>query len=261
MAIDFAAMLLDELDGYSSTEAEDVNPNRALQPECDLKALSMPTLLPIDVKINLPIDWVIRNKIARSKLDSIWLIQNAMSEEGERNLSTAIQSEGLKDKWISLHGRKLQEWGGTTDEKSGDIKVSNLPEWLVPVADTFNRQSLWGGEPCNHILINRYTEDTGIMAHTDGPKYHPLSVIVSLLQPAVMIFKARRGFAGVSAPVEVFMPPRSVLIFADSAYETHTHEIPEGNNIPITKMCCNDSPGTCTRTGPRLSLTIRRVLT
>ena len=259
MAIDFAAMLLEELDDCdnSSTNEEEVSNKIVVDRELNL---TMPTLTGRDVELSVPADWVVSKRIAATKLDSIWLIDNVMSRDGEEKLSEAILTNGLKDKWISLHNRCLQEWGGSTNETTGDIKITNLPDWLQWLANFFSDFHLWGDQPCNHILINKYTTSTGIMAHTDGPKYHPLSVIVSLLEPALMIFTPRRGYEGISEPLEILIPPRSILIFTGSAYETHTHEIPDGIAVPITGNCCNASPGICSRSGPRISLTIRRVL-
>ena len=81
-----------------------------------------------------------------------------------------------------------------------------LRRWLASVVERACSVADFGGQPANHVLINRYRpgarhatncrpalhadfyEGEGILPHEDGPLYHPCACIVSLQSPALMTF-------------------------------------------------------------------------
>ena len=69
-----------------------------------------------------------------------------------------------------------------------------LCRWLVPLLQRLARdtQAFGPGEEPNHVLLNAYMPGQGIMAHQDGPLYHPGACIVSLSSPTVLHF-TRKG--------------------------------------------------------------------
>ena len=69
-----------------------------------------------------------------------------------------------------------------------------LCRWLVPLLQRLARdtQAFGPGEEPNHVLLNAYMPGQGIMAHQDGPLYHPGACILSLSSPTVMHF-TRKG--------------------------------------------------------------------
>ncbi|RZC83328.1 hypothetical protein C5167_046116 [Papaver somniferum] len=106
--------------------------------------------------------------------------------------------------------------------------------------------------PINHVLINEYLPDQGIMPHQDGPAYFPVVAIISLGSPAVMNFtphsrlmessrSGRYAADGDSSSNEVgsenetdiclpnhqhssiLLMPCSLLIFKDEAYSGVVH--------------------------------------
>ncbi|KAG8633614.1 hypothetical protein MANES_18G121700v8 [Manihot esculenta] len=106
----------------------------------------------------------------------------------------------------------------------------------------------------NHVLINEYLPDQGIMPHQDGPAYFPVVAILSLGSPVVMDFiphsrlrtctdtwdnndvKSEGSGEEPSEietdkrmdnhhPFSVLLMPRSLLIFKDNAYSDYLHGI------------------------------------
>ena len=69
-----------------------------------------------------------------------------------------------------------------------------LCRWLVPLLQRLARdtEAFGPGKEPNHVLLNAYMPGQGIMAHQDGPLYHPGACIVSLSSPTVMHF-TRKG--------------------------------------------------------------------
>ena len=116
------------------------------------------------------------------------------------------------------------------------------------------------------------------MPHQDGPLYHPAVAIVSLGADAVMQFTphARLLEGGGKAPcVRVFLPRRSLLLFAEEAYTDYLHgiaaqpadDLRSEGEAPGTGVCNPPGAGdgvpdaaAVPRSGTRVSLTCRSVL-
>ncbi|XP_020517587.1 alpha-ketoglutarate-dependent dioxygenase alkB homolog 6 isoform X7 [Amborella trichopoda] len=127
-------------------------------------------------------------------------------------------------KWKSLKNRRLQNW---------------VPPWLVEIT---RRICNWTGlfpSPINHVLINEYLSNQGIMPHQDGPAYFPIVAILSLGSPAVMNFtphlKLTECVTHVPDQIDkhctlsVALIPCSLLIFKDSAYSEYLHGIDDSD--------------------------------
>ncbi|KAL6563432.1 Alpha-ketoglutarate-dependent dioxygenase alkB 6 [Orobanche gracilis] len=141
-------------------------------------------------------------------------------------------------KWKSLKNRRLKNWGGVVHEKG--LLAQDLPPWLKKFTCRIYEESKLFLSPINHVLINEYLPDQGIMAHQDGPAYVPVVAILSLGSPVVMEFAPHSRFenAGNSngdtvsderlredLPFSVALMPRSLLIFKDEAYSDYLHGI------------------------------------
>lgn len=153
-------------------------------------------------------------------------------------------------KWKSLKNRKLQNWGGVVHEKG--LLAQDLPPWLKRVTERIFEESCLFPSAINHVLINEYLPNQGIMAHQDGPAYFPVVAILSLGSPAVMDFTPHSSlqlctntltnnvddklsdgaFDGETEkwlddhhPFSVLLMPRSLLIFKDKAYSDYLHGI------------------------------------
>lgn len=153
-------------------------------------------------------------------------------------------------KWKSLKNRRLQNWGGIVHEKG--LLSQELPPWLKRVTEKVSEESGLFPSTINHVLINEYLPDQGIMPHQDGPAYYPVVAILSLGSAAVMDFVPHPSLRtspdtsgggcedneldGASdsgtdkwlnnhRPFSVVLMPRSLVIFKDDAYSSYLHGI------------------------------------
>ncbi|MED6203758.1 hypothetical protein PIB30_002527 [Stylosanthes scabra] len=145
-------------------------------------------------------------------------------------------------KWKLLKNRRLQNWGGVVHEKG--LLPQPLPPWLTNLTQKISEESGLFPSAINHVLINEYLPDQGIMPHQDGPAYFPVVAILSLGSPVVMDFTPHARFKldpqdingkdsdGGEAkrlddylPFSVLLMPRSLLIFKDKAYSDYLHGI------------------------------------
>ncbi|XP_020204870.1 alpha-ketoglutarate-dependent dioxygenase alkB homolog 6 isoform X2 [Cajanus cajan] len=150
-------------------------------------------------------------------------------------------------KWKSLKNRRLQNWGGVVHEKG--LLPQVLPPWLTNLTQKIYEESGLFPSAMNHVLINEYLPNQGIMPHQDGPAYFPVVAILSLGSPVVMDFTPHARFKLDSQddidknsdggtfeiekdkwlddhhPFSVLLMPRSLLIFKDKAYSDYLHGI------------------------------------
>jgi 2OG-Fe(II) oxygenase superfamily len=145
----------------------------------------------------------------------------------------------------------------------------------------------------NHILINDYfTSQQGILPHTDGPAYQPLTATLSLQSCAILHFTPRPNTTTTTffstdcaqpgndeketnkrkRNVSVMLEPGSLVVFHQQAYSEYLHSIrgvgittADNDDINDTAAvevvddtCVNAPAGTLVKRGPqRLSLTFR----
>ncbi|KAK8956853.1 hypothetical protein KSP39_PZI001595 [Platanthera zijinensis] len=152
-------------------------------------------------------------------------------------------------RWKNLKNRRLQNWGGVVHEKG--LLPQELPPWLIKITQRICEQTLLFPSAINHVLINEYFPDQGIMPHQDGPAYFPVASILSLQSPVVIDFTPHsrsRPFSeerstpeGVPSTSEqasevekddlkddqysILLMPCSLLIFKDQAYSDYLHGI------------------------------------
>lgn len=150
-------------------------------------------------------------------------------------------------KWKSLKNRRLQNWGGVVHEKG--LLPQDLPPWLTDIIQKIFDESRLFPSAINHVLINEYLPNQGIMPHQDGPAYFPVVAIVSLGSPVVMDFSPHLGLTISTnqsgnmedelsctgapdgnlqknhSPFSILLLPRSLLIFKDKAYSEYMHGI------------------------------------
>uniref|UniRef100_A0A0D9XJS9 EGF-like domain-containing protein n=1 Tax=Leersia perrieri TaxID=77586 RepID=A0A0D9XJS9_9ORYZ len=168
-------------------------------------------------------------------------------------------------KWKSLKNRRLQNWGGVVHEKG--LLPQALPSWLTNITD---RICQWTGlfpSAINHVLINEYHPNQGIMPHQDGPAYFPVVAIISLASPVVIDFTPHQRLkgegctdppnsdSGDQATIEsngshkpegtneadpasssLLLMPCSLLIFKDQAYTDYLHGIQDNELQNIDKV-------------------------
>ncbi|XP_052723107.1 uncharacterized protein LOC108345894 isoform X2 [Vigna angularis] len=161
--------------------------------------------------------------------------------------------EAPASKWKMLKNRRLQNWGGVVHEKGLLPQVyekkwhtRKVPPWLTNLTQKIYDESGLFPSAMNHVLINEYQHNQGIMPHQDGPAYFPVVAILSLGSPVVMDFTPHARFKQDSQdgiekdsdfeigkdewlddhhPFSVLLMPRSLLIFKDKAYSDYLHGI------------------------------------
>ncbi|CAK9143339.1 unnamed protein product [Ilex paraguariensis] len=140
-----------------------------------------------------------------------------------------------------------------TEEKSHLNNLSHaVPPWLTRITQRMYEESRLFPSAINHVLINEYLPNQGIMPHQDGPAYFPVVAILSLGSRVVMDFTphpsltnsvntvrnnvedtiSTRALENESEklldsydPFSVVLMPCSLLIFKDKAYSDYLHGI------------------------------------
>ncbi|KAH0901720.1 hypothetical protein HID58_041223 [Brassica napus] len=173
---------------------------------------------------------------------TVFYIPGFITDEEQTQLLNHIYG-GSGSKWKTLKNRRLQNWGGMVHEKG--LVPQELPSWLTKITEKIHESTGLFPSAINHVLINEYHPDQGIMPHQDGPAYFPVVAILSLGSPVVMDFSPHlrlrssddddisRDQSGKSGVPErddkhsfsVLMMPRSLLIFKDDAYSDYLHGI------------------------------------
>lgn len=190
----------------------------------------------------------LRDFVAGS-VPTVYYVPDFITDSEQDQILTNIYRAPVS-KWKSLKNRRLQNWGGAVHEKG--LIAQDLPAWLTRITQRISDESRFPSA-INHVLINEYLPNQGIMPHQDGPAYFPVVAIVSLGSPVVMDFSPHSGLTlctntfrnniedkvsdrGAQEaendtllenhyPFSVALMPRSLLIFKDKAYSDYLHGI------------------------------------
>jgi alkylated DNA repair protein alkB family protein 6 len=125
--------------------------------------------------------------------------------------------------------------------------------------------------PPNHFLINRYAPANngvikGILPHTDGPMYHPLTMTLSLGNNARMLFTTKLntediGLVDSAVIAQVLLEEASLCCFRGGFYQDMLHEIRDtmvGEVLQGGEGCVNGATKTVTvEDRERVSVTVR----
>jgi len=145
-----------------------------------------------------------------------------------------------KPRWKHLSHRRLQTW--PSDLTKNTLLEESLPKWLVEPVITRLLQlqcsvspeggHIFSGSPHrvpNHVLINEYLPNQGIMAHKDGSAYHPVVCTVSLGASLCLDIYGTKsdGTIATEPSWKILQEPRSLLITADELYTEYLHGIAE----------------------------------
>ncbi|XP_030481354.1 alkylated DNA repair protein ALKBH6 homolog [Cannabis sativa] len=222
-----------------------------------------------------------KNKVDKFKIGSLptlMYIPDFITHDQQTLLLNNING-APHSKWKSLKNRRLQNWGGIVHEKG--LLAQPLPPWLAKVTLKICEETGLFPAPINHVLINEYLPNQGIMPHQDGPAYFPVVAILSLGSPAVMDFTPHSRLMEENhkddktldnpRPFSVLLMPCSLLIFKDSAYSDYLHGIKDSelqsfngvvNEVEALNYQEQDSEEVKNihRTSNRISLTCRLVL-
>jgi len=159
-------------------------------------------------------------------------------------------------KWTQLKNRRLQNWGGVP-HPNGMI-AENIPDWLNKFVTKVNNVGMFGDKLANHVLLNEYLPGQGIMAHLDGPMFHPVIATLSLGSHTVENFYMDNKREVVCS---ILLEPRSLLILKDDLYHKYLHGIEEiaEDNLNGDVINFDDSGDVVRLRKTRTSLTIRHV--
>ncbi|KAK6137808.1 hypothetical protein DH2020_028449 [Rehmannia glutinosa] len=211
------------------------------------------------------------NEFIVGSVPTVFYIPDYVTAAEEDQLLNNIYQAPIS-KWKSLKNRRLQNWGGVVHEKG--LLAQDLPPWLKKVTCRIYEESRLFPSAINHVLINEYLPDQGIMPHQDGPAYLPVVAILSLGSPVVMNFVphprfenatetsgnnnediASNGAAstemssgehlGEYLPFSVLLMPRSLLIFKDKAYSDYMHGIKDCADQRYDEVRYETSVPTC----------------
>eukprot|EP00258_Populus_trichocarpa_P023357 XP_024439376.1 alpha-ketoglutarate-dependent dioxygenase alkB homolog 6 isoform X2 [Populus trichocarpa] len=175
------------------------------------------------------------NEFLVGQLPTVIYTPHFITQTEETHLLQKIYEAPLS-KWKSLKNRRLQNW---------------VPPWLTMITQRISEESGLFPSAINHVLINEYLPDQGIMPHQDGPAYFPVVAILSLGSPVVMDFTPHsrlrtctdtwknevdeQNFGREAKETEteqmdnpetsVLLMPQSLLIFKDNAYSDYLHGI------------------------------------
>ncbi|KAL5717902.1 Alpha-ketoglutarate-dependent dioxygenase alkB 6 [Ranunculus cassubicifolius] len=184
-------------------------------------------------------------------LPTLFYIPNFVTVSEQTQILNNIYDSPIS-KWKSLKNRRLQNWGGIVHEKG--LLPQALPPWLTRITHRICENTGLFPSAINHVLINEYLPDQGIMPHQDGPAYFPVVAILSLGCPAVMNFtphlKLRDcGDGDKNSNVDansnehqndyassILLMPCSLLIFKDEAYSDYLHGIEDTNVHRLDKI-------------------------
>ncbi|THH04415.1 hypothetical protein EW145_g5535 [Phellinidium pouzarii] len=188
-------------------------------------------------------------------LAQVHYIPDFVTEEEEAYLLRQINS-APRPKWKSLANRRLQVWGGDLTS-SNKLLAQPLPPFLNKYPDIIGRLRATGafsssknGMP-NHVIVNEYLPNQGIMPHEDGPSYHPVVATISLgshtifnyyqykdntltsptgassdLNPSTHSESERGRVIDATRPVlSLLLEPRSLVITTGALYTDHLHGI------------------------------------
>uniref|UniRef100_A0A1S4B443 Alpha-ketoglutarate-dependent dioxygenase alkB homolog 6 n=1 Tax=Nicotiana tabacum TaxID=4097 RepID=A0A1S4B443_TOBAC len=125
------------------------------------------------------------NDFAVGSVPTVFFIPDFITDSEHDQLLNNINGAPIS-KWKSLKNRRLQNWGGVVHEKG--LIAQDLPPWLTRITERINEKSGLFPSSINHVLINEYLHNQGIMPHQDGPAYYPVVAILSLGSPVVMDF-------------------------------------------------------------------------
>jgi hypothetical protein len=79
----------------------------------------------LDLRPRVPVDLDLH---AVGSISTVYYVPSVLNESEEGEICARIAASGLSDKWISLRGRQLQNWGGIPPDS-----CDSLPSWLQQV--------------------------------------------------------------------------------------------------------------------------------
>jgi alkylated DNA repair protein alkB family protein 6 len=240
-------------------------------------AAEQPSLNSIETSLALPASPLSSDSlhlVSPPRYRAVSYFPGVLSAPAALALVQAIDASG--GPWVELRGRRLQQWGGQPLPASAGGGVdgfSPLPPFLASIAASLSAAGIFpSATPPNHVLVNDYALGEGILAHTDGPRYHPCVATLSLGDSSVMRFsvlfgREREGEQGGQVLGELLLEGCSLVVTREECYTQYAHSIAEesesvlGSVWNAALLSSRVAPGDrFQREGRRVSVTFRHVL-
>ncbi|XP_012141260.1 putative RNA/DNA demethylase ALKBH6 [Megachile rotundata] len=195
-------------------------------------------------------------------------VPNFITPEEEEEILRCVNNAPLP-KWTQLSHRRLQNWGGIPHPKG--MIAEEIPSWLMKYVNKISSCNIFEKEKLpNHVLINEYLPGQGIMAHSDGPLFHPIVTTISCGSHTLLDFYKRLDSTQqheLNLEFSFLLERRSLLILQGDLYHHYLHSIAEkdtdvisGSIIKNLSICGEEfKEEQILKRGVRLSLTIRHV--
>ncbi|KAL6311185.1 hypothetical protein AAG906_025774 [Vitis piasezkii] len=167
-------------------------------------------------------------------------------------------------KWKSLKNRRLQNWGGVVHEKG--LLAQDLPTWLTRITERIFEESGLFPSAINHVLINEYLPNQGIM-YSNGYALFPNNIVIfHIATPGWACLFSVVAILSLGSPVYLHGIKDSEVQQYDKvvndieALEQHRLDpLFSGSDIAVEVMR-NGELRSIQRTTTRISLTCRLVL-
>lgn len=161
-----------------------------------------------------------------------------------------------------------------TQRQECDCNLCKLSEFCLPF-----QKGIFERVKANHVLVNEYLPGQGIMAHTDGPLFHPVICTISCGSHTILRFHESdcdNEYTDVAPNAnnqprkkvcQLLIEPRSLLMLKDEMYTKYLHSIADETYDTISADWANleqcvesrDRVGETIERNRRISLTIRHV--
>jgi alkylated DNA repair protein alkB family protein 6 len=202
-------------------------------------------------------------------IPSIYYIPDYLTIKEEELL---MQNIYQATKWTQLSNRRLQNHGGIPNEKG--MLQQPLPKYLMVLNEKIQTDFDIFPKVPNHVLINEYKVNQGILPHRDGPIYEPMVASISLGSSVLIEFKKDSVVipilleeiqCSVRSPqtltvIPILLEPRSLIVFTDDIYQEYMHGIQENEEFVVPNDVLNGiHVGETVKRDLRISLTIRLV--
>ncbi|MDD9799763.1 MAG: alpha-ketoglutarate-dependent dioxygenase AlkB [Gammaproteobacteria bacterium] len=160
-------------------------------------------------------------------------VPDYISDAEEKSLLGHIDSA----EWITELKRRVQHYGYRYDYRdrkiSQDMRIGDLPEWVMPLAKRLGAD-FFGGKRPDQMIINEYEPGQGIAPHVDcepcfGKTVVSISLgstcVMNLMRRAAATDDVRRAADAESDKITLFLEPRSAVILAGDSRYLWTHGI------------------------------------
>jgi alkylated DNA repair dioxygenase AlkB len=153
-------------------------------------------------------------------ISGLTYVPDFITRDEEAVLLAAIDEQS----WLSDLKRRVQHYGYKYDYKARavteDSFIDTLPSWVEPFARTLKSDGLFQSVP-DQVIVNEYLPGQGISAHVDCvPCFGQMIASLSLGSGASI------QFARDHEKQELYLEPRSLVIFSGPARYEWTHAIP-----------------------------------